>query len=77
MSERDISDKLDSLHRRMDKFYEWAAILQKEFRDMRQWCVSYLIGGSMHRRRTARVVGPWSGQRREGTRRWCSCCWAL
>ena len=36
MSERDISDKLDSLHRRMDKFYEWAAILQKEFRDMKQ-----------------------------------------
>ena len=35
-SERDISDKLDSLHRRMDKFYEWAAILQKEFRDMKQ-----------------------------------------
>ena len=33
---RDISDKLDSLHRRMDKFYEWAAILQKEFRDMKQ-----------------------------------------
>jgi hypothetical protein len=35
-SERDIRDKLDSLHRRMDKFYEWAAILQKEFRDMKQ-----------------------------------------
>lgn len=33
---RDINDKLDSLHRRMDKFYEWAAILQKEFRDMKQ-----------------------------------------
>lgn len=33
---RDINDKLDSLHRRMDKFYEWAAILQKEFRDMQQ-----------------------------------------
>lgn len=33
---RDIKDKLDSLHRRMDKFYEWAAILQKEFKDMKQ-----------------------------------------
>lgn len=35
-SARDIHDKLDSLHRRMDKFYEWASILQKEFRDMKQ-----------------------------------------
>jgi hypothetical protein len=33
---REFSDKLDSLHRRMDKFYEWASILQKEFRDMKQ-----------------------------------------
>ncbi len=33
---RDIDDKLDSLHRRVDKFYEWAALLQKEFRDMQQ-----------------------------------------
>lgn len=33
---RDVNDKLDSLHRRMDKFYEWAALLQKEFRDMKQ-----------------------------------------
>lgn len=33
---RDAHDKLDSLHRRMDKFYEWAALLQKEFRDMKQ-----------------------------------------
>lgn len=33
---RDINDKLDSLHRRMDKFYEWAGLLQKEFRDMKQ-----------------------------------------
>jgi hypothetical protein len=33
---RDVSDKLDSLHHRMDKFYEWAALLQKEFRDMQQ-----------------------------------------
>jgi Mlc titration factor MtfA (ptsG expression regulator) len=32
----ELSDKLDSLHRRMDKFYEWAAILQKEYRDMQQ-----------------------------------------
>lgn len=36
MDLRDVNDKLDSLHRRMDKFYEWAAILQKEFRDMKQ-----------------------------------------
>jgi hypothetical protein len=35
-SSRDLNDKLDSLHRRVDKFYEWAAILQKEFRDMKQ-----------------------------------------
>jgi hypothetical protein len=35
-NQRDINDKLDSLHKRMDKFYEWAAILQKEFRDMQQ-----------------------------------------
>jgi uncharacterized protein CbrC (UPF0167 family) len=35
-STRDLNDRLDSLHRRMDKFYEWAAILQKEFRDMQQ-----------------------------------------
>lgn len=33
---RDICDSLDSLHRRMDKFYEWAALLQKEFRDLQQ-----------------------------------------
>jgi hypothetical protein len=33
---RDVNDRLDSLHRRMDKFYEWTAILQKEFRDMQQ-----------------------------------------
>lgn len=33
---RDVNDKLDSLHRRVDKFYEWAAILQKEFKDMQQ-----------------------------------------
>ena len=33
---RDVNDRLDSLHRRVDKFYEWAAILQKEFRDMQQ-----------------------------------------
>jgi hypothetical protein len=32
----ELSDKLDSLHRRMDKFYEWAALLQKEFRDIQQ-----------------------------------------
>ena len=31
----DLNDKVESLHRRLDKFYEWAAILQKEFRDMK------------------------------------------
>jgi hypothetical protein len=33
---RDVNDRLDSLHFRMGKFYEWAAQLQKEFRDMKQ-----------------------------------------
>ena len=33
---RDVHDKLDSLHRRMDKFYEWASLIQKEHRDMKQ-----------------------------------------
>ena len=33
---RDVHDKLDSLHRRMDKFYEWASLMQKELRDMKQ-----------------------------------------
>lgn len=33
---QEIKDKLDSLHSRVDKFYAWAAILQKEFRDMQQ-----------------------------------------
>jgi hypothetical protein len=36
LTQRDLNDKLDSLHRRVDKFFEWAAILQKEFRDMQQ-----------------------------------------
>ena len=29
-------EQLESLHRRMDKFYEWAGVLQKEFRSMNQ-----------------------------------------
>ncbi len=33
---RDFTDRLESLHRRMDKFYEWAGVLQREFRDMQQ-----------------------------------------
>lgn len=33
---REVNDSLDSMHRRMDKFYEWASLLQKEFRDMQQ-----------------------------------------
>ncbi len=33
---QDINDKLDSLHHRMTRFYAWAAILQKEFRDIQQ-----------------------------------------
>lgn len=33
---REVNDKLDSLHRRVDRFYEWASLLQKEFRDMQQ-----------------------------------------
>ncbi len=33
---QDINDRLDSLHYRMDRFYAWAAILQKEFRDIQQ-----------------------------------------
>jgi hypothetical protein len=33
---RDVNDKLDRLHKRMDRFYEWAGLLQKEFRDMQQ-----------------------------------------
>jgi protein gp37 len=33
---RDFTDQLESLHRRMDKFYAWAGILQKEFRAMQQ-----------------------------------------
>ena len=31
---RDMVDKLDSLHHRMDSFYSWAAVLQKEFRNL-------------------------------------------
>ena len=33
---RDLIDKVDSLHQRVNKFFEWAAILQKEFRNMQQ-----------------------------------------
>ena len=38
---RDFTDQLESLHRRMDKFYAWAGMLQKEFRAMQQR-VTYL-----------------------------------
>ena len=31
-----INDSLDSLHFRMDKFYNWASQLQVEFRDIKQ-----------------------------------------
>jgi hypothetical protein len=31
-----ISDSLDSLHQRMDRFYQWASQLQVEFRDIKQ-----------------------------------------
>jgi hypothetical protein len=33
---REFTDQLESLHRRQDKFYEWAGLLQKEFRAMQQ-----------------------------------------
>ena len=33
---RDFTDRLESLHTRMDKFYSWAGLLQKEFRAMQQ-----------------------------------------
>jgi hypothetical protein len=33
---REFTDRLESLHRRQDKFYEWAGLLQKEFRVMQQ-----------------------------------------
>ena len=31
-----IGDSLDSLHKRMDRFYAWASQLQVEHRDMKQ-----------------------------------------
>ena len=33
---RDFTDRLESLHTRMDKFYSWAGLLQKDFRAMQQ-----------------------------------------
>ena len=33
---RDFTDRLESLHLRMDKFYAWAGVLQKDFRAMQQ-----------------------------------------
>ena len=33
---RDFTDRLESLHTRQDKFYEWAAQLQKEYRQVQQ-----------------------------------------
>ena len=31
-----VSDSVDSLHHRMDRFYAWASQLQVEFRDLKQ-----------------------------------------
>ena len=36
MEQRDIQDSLDSLHKRTDRFYQWASQLQVEFRDIKQ-----------------------------------------
>jgi len=33
---KEIKDSLESIHFRMDKYYAWAAQLQKEYRDMQQ-----------------------------------------
>ena len=33
---QEFTDRLESLHRRQDKFYEWAGVLQKEYRSMQQ-----------------------------------------
>ena len=36
MELREINDSLESLHKRMDRFYAWASQLQVEFRDIKQ-----------------------------------------
>ncbi len=36
MELREIKDSLDSLHKRVDRFYCWASQLQVEFRDLKQ-----------------------------------------
>jgi hypothetical protein len=33
---QEFTDRLESLHRRQDKFYEWAGVLQKEMRSVQQ-----------------------------------------
>ena len=33
---QEFTDQLESLHRRQDKFYEWAGVLQKEIRSVQQ-----------------------------------------
>jgi hypothetical protein len=33
---QEFTDQLESLHRRQDKFYEWAGVLQKEMRSVQQ-----------------------------------------
>jgi glycyl-tRNA synthetase beta subunit len=33
---RDFTDRLESLHSRMDSFFAWAGVLQKEYRAMQQ-----------------------------------------
>jgi hypothetical protein len=40
---RDIQDSLDSLHQRMDRFYEWASALQVEMRNAHQrvWALEH------------------------------------
>jgi len=30
----DLSDKIDTLNKRMDRFFEWADLLQREFRTL-------------------------------------------
>jgi hypothetical protein len=36
MELREINDSLESLHKRVDRFYAWASQLQVEFRDIKQ-----------------------------------------
>lgn len=33
---RDLNDKIDSIHGRMDRFFGWASCLQVEFRNIQQ-----------------------------------------